>query len=160
MIKYCLEKWDANKEKLRKVLSGANLEAIEYKDLVKMVVRYVLNDETAHNDEAIGYDHCEWNWDRITQIDDGEYRGTLLYMIPRNTYQPSEYDYLMAYVNYGSCSGCDALQYLQSIIYPNQTEKNVNDFMTLCKDILTSIIKPYNYGWRYDERFDVCEVEE
>lgn len=153
MIKYCLEKWDANKEKLRKVLSGENLEAIEYKDLVKMVVRYVLNDENE-------YDYERWDYDRITEIDNGDYQGTLLYLIPKNTFQPSEYDYLMAYVNYGSCSGCDALQYLQSLIYPNQTEKNVNDFMTLCKDILTSIIKPYNYGWRHDERFDVCEVEE
>lgn len=153
MIKYCLEKWDANKEKLRKVLSGENLEAIEYKDLVKMVVRYVLNDENE-------YDYERWDYDRITEIDNGDYQGTLLYLIPKNTFQPSEYDYLMAYVNYGSCSGCDALQYLQSLIYPNHTEKNVNDFMTLCKDILTSIIKPYNYGWRHDERFDVCEVEE
>ena len=153
MIKYCLEKWDANKELLRKALSEANLTECVYLDLVKMVVRYVLNDENE-------YDYDRWDYDRITEIDNGDYQGTLLYLIPKNTYQPAEYEYLMAFVDYGSCSGCDTLQYLQSLIYPNQTEKDVADFMKLCKDILTSIIKPYNYGWRHDERFDVCEVND
>lgn len=33
----------------------------------------------------------------------------------------------------------------------------VDGYMSLCKDILTNTIKPYNYGWRNDSKFDQVE---
>lgn len=46
--------------------------------------------------------------DRIHRIDDGDYQGTLVFVIGADGYQPSTYWYTD--VSYGSCSGCDALE--------------------------------------------------
>lgn len=144
MIKYCKEQWMKNEGKLKEVLlHRKDLNYCSYKTLVKLVVDYILNDE--EQDE---------NWDskNITVIDNGDYQGTELYLIPRNTYQPAEYDYLMTYVGYGSCSGCDTLQSIQC------DEDNIDDYMTLCRDLVFNMVKPYNNGWRNEDLFD--EVKE
>lgn len=144
MIKYCKEQWMKNEGKLKEVLlHRKDLNYCSYETLVKLVVDYILNDE--EQDE---------NWDskNITVIDNGDYQGTELYLIPRNTYQPAEYDYLMTYVGYGSCSGCDTLQNIQC------DEDNIDDYMTLCRDLVFNMVKPYNNGWRNEDLFD--EVKE
>lgn len=42
--------------------------------------------------------------------------------------------------------------------YEMETIYNYNkDFMNICKDLICNAIKPYNYGWRHDDRFDVVE---
>lgn len=46
--------------------------------------------------------------ERIHQIDDGDYQGTLVFVIGAQGYQPSTY--WATSVGYGSCSGCDALE--------------------------------------------------
>ena len=144
MIKYCKEQWMKNEGKLKEaLLHREDLNYCSYETLVKLVVDYILNDE--EQDE---------NWDskNITVIDNGDYQGTELYLIPRNTYQPAEYDYLMTYVGYGSCSGCDTLQSIQC------DEDNIDDYMTLCRDLVFNMVKPYNNGWRNENLFD--EVKE
>ena len=150
MIKFCLEKWDGNKDLLEKHLRDhSNLGSVNYIDLVKMVVGIIFN-----TDSFTIYDV-----DKITEIDNGDYQGTLLYLIPDDSYQPYEGDYLMTYVGYGSCSGCDTLQSIQSFIYSDEDvpDRVISDFMTLCKDIVSNTIRPYNHGWRYDPMFDVVE---
>ena len=105
---------------------------------------------------------CEVNkldLEKITEIDNGDYQGTLLFLIPFDTYQPFEYEYLMTFVGYGSCSGCDTLQSIQHGYHQKLTEGQVNDFMTLCKDILTNTIRPYNCGWREQEVFNQAEED-
>ncbi|MGG4105106.1 hypothetical protein AAXB25_14415 [Paenibacillus lautus] len=158
MLKFCVEQWDKNKDKLKKDIED-NLKSyneFSYTNLVEKVVDLILNDEDS--DYETTFDSEE-----ITVIDDGDYQGTILYIIPRKTYQPSECDYLMTYVGYGSCSGCDTLQSIRMWYYdeePSAEEKNrfVKDMMRLCKDIVQNIIKPYNFGWRNDSRFDVVEA--
>lgn len=68
----------------------------------------------------------------VTEIDDGDYQGTLLYIIPRNIYQPEEYDYITTYVGYGSCSGCDTLLGISCYDsgFPNKSQ--VEAYLTLC----------------------------
>lgn len=154
MNKYCLEKWDKNKDHLELVLrERTTLAEANYSDLVKLVVSEVLN---VDEDEYCG---TYWDVENIVEIDHGKYQGTLLYMIPLTTFQPSENEYLLTYISYGSCTCCDTLQGIQSDLKydtkPN--DEQVSDFMSLCKDILTNMIKPYNHGWRYDPRFDVVE---
>lgn len=101
MIKYCLRKWEENKEKLEKsLLEDKSLNTCDYKHLVEKVVEVILNNG----------DGKTWDVGNITEIDNGDYQGTLLYLIPEDTYQPSEYEYLMTYVGYGSCSGCDTFR--------------------------------------------------
>ena len=156
MLKVLVEKWDKNKERLKEALSDVINSGIDYEDLVRLTFSTIYND----GDESIEYPHNELDCDEITKIDNGDYQGTLLFLIPFETYQPSECEYLMTYVGYGSCSGCDTL--LAITDYNNRSEKfsesQVNDLLTLCKDILTNTIKPYNYGWRENDNFKPIEA--
>ncbi|MBR5004605.1 MAG: hypothetical protein IKY14_04010 [Erysipelotrichaceae bacterium] len=150
MIKYCVKKWDKNKDKLKKVLEkDTTLNVCDYNYLLKLVVENILNDENS------GYSYT-WDSNRITIIDNGDYQGTLLFLIPNKTYQPCEYDYLMTYVGYGSCSGCDTLQAIQSWHGDKEppTKEQLKDFMLLCKDMVCNMIKPYNEGWRNNTDFE------
>ena len=158
MIKYCIEKWDKNKDLLRSALNNNELlnhvlnkndddplEYLEYKDLVKLTVMFILNDEN------------EWGEHKIKEIDDGDYQGTLLYLIPKDTYQPNSSEYLMTFVEYGSCSACDTLQTIQCYLDIRSRNKSIDDLMNLCKDLICNMIKPYNTGWRHDERFSMIK---
>ena len=154
MIKYCKYKWDVNKDKLEQALrTTEGLDHCDYEDLVKMVVDYILNGDVDNNDEY------KWDSDKITKIDDGDYQGTLLFLIPQDTYQPSEWEYLMTYVGYGSCSGCDTLQAIQNWGDGLLTDDQVKDYMKLCLHIVSDIIKPYNGGWRNEDKFEPCTEE-
>ena len=151
MLKICLKKWDDNQTRLREFISQSkNHNSWGYKDIVKLTFDVIFNfDTTGYGKDILT--------DRITEIDDGNYQGTLLYLVPFNTYQPSEYEYLMTYVGYGSCSGCDTLQGIQGWCDILPTEAQINDYMMLCKDIITNTIRPYNHGWRNNSDYDTVE---
>lgn len=73
----------------------------------------------------------------MTVIDNGDYQGTQIFLIPMETYQPSVEDYVYTNTYYGSCSGCDTLQAIQSYDYnelPN--EEQIKDYMTLALHLL------------------------
>lgn len=149
MLKILVQKWDQNKNKLEKFLrEESGLNTCCYKDLVKATFENIYNDGTNTK-----YDRYKLDVEQITEIDNGDYQGTLLFLIPFETYQPSEYDYLMTYVGYGSCSGCDTLQAIQDYTDDKLSDSQIPSFMTLCKDILSNTIKPYNCGWREEEEF-------
>lgn len=146
MIKYCLKKWNRNKWELEEALKNdANLNSCDYEYLLKLVVENILND---------GSNSDTWDSTKITIIDNGDYQGTILFLIPKKTYQPSEYEYLMTYVGYGSCSGCDTLLSIQSWDDKKITEQQLKEFMLLCKDMVCNMIKPFNSGWRNEEEFE------
>ena len=143
MLKYCLKMWDSHKDRLEEALQqDKTLNDCEYSYLVKLVVKYILNG-----------DGEVWVADDITVVDNGDYQGTKLFLIHEDTYQPCEHEYLMTYVNYGSCSGCDTLLNIQDYRYEPPTESQLKDYMALCKDLVTNMIKPYNGGWRFKEEF-------
>lgn len=146
MLKIIRDKWDRNKDKLQETLiKGNTFNECSYIDLVKLSFKIIFNSDGEGDQLDIK---------KITEIDDGGYQGTLLYLIPFETYQPSEYEYLMTHVSYGSCSGCDTLQSIQDYGKRFLTDQQVSDFMTLCKDILTNTIKPYNSGWRENPDYE------
>lgn len=158
MIKFCVEKWNKNHKLLEAALkSRTDLNTCGYRTLVEMAVTYIFNDGL----DCDRYDYCGklFRPDLITEIDNGDYQGTLIYLIPNATYQPGPGDYLMTYVYYGSCSVCDTLQAIQDYIEGPLTDEQISDFMSLCKNLVQYTIKPYNSGWRNDEQFDVVEVE-
>jgi len=70
----------------------------EYKDIVTAVARLLANGDEWHTPDP----------ERVHQIDDGDYQGTLVFVIGCAGYQPSAYWSVL--VSYGSCSGCDTLQ--------------------------------------------------
>ena len=144
MLKYCLQKWNDNKDLLeQRIRNDPDMNSCDYVDLVRLVVDYVLNP----------YEYDRWDSENITVIDNGDYQGTQLYLIPRETYQPAEYEYLMTYCGYGSCSGCDTLLAIRGWDDEPLTERQVKDYMTLCRHLLMNMVKPYNGGWRSEEDF-------
>lgn len=153
MLKIIVEKWDKNKDKLRNIFATEKgFNDCDYKHIVKTVFNIIYN----YGEE---YSSNKLDIENITEIDNGSYQGTLLYLIPFDTCQPNESEYLMTYVGYGSCSVCDTLQAIQSC-REDLGKEQVDDFMQLAKDILQNTIKPYNYGWREDERFEHIEVSD
>ena len=108
-----------------------------YKDIVKAVVT-MLHDEDKY--ESI-------DPERIHEIDDGDYQGTLLYVIGDTSYQPDTYWYVK--VGYGSCSGCDTLEAITSGEWGLETEEEkqawkkeaVDQLMTLALHIVQGLKK-------------------
>jgi hypothetical protein len=138
MEKCFIKKWDENKGGLKEYLKTLEkVDVDEYLKIVKIVVEKIINE----NEEAYGGYHFDTK--KITQIDNGEYQGTLLFFIPKDIYQPDEYDYIFTSVDYGSCSGCDTLL---DILFSNYLEdgqklsdSQVNDIMTLCLHLIQKI---------------------
>lgn len=105
---------------------------MRYEGLVKLCIEHIINPDR----------EVRYNIQCITTIDNGDYQGTQLFVIPMDTYQPCEYEYIMTYANYGSCSGCDTLLNIQYDSVDEDTK--VNDYMTLCKDLVCNITEPFN----------------
>lgn len=121
MIKEFVELFMSNKQKLEDVFAEAHPD--NYKSIVKAVVSVL-------NDGRYGApDH-----ERIHEIDDGDYQGTLVYIIAETGYQPSEYWYVK--VGYGSCSGCDTLEGIREYSSDKPTAEQVRDYMTLALHIV------------------------
>ena len=141
MIKQFIKAWDANKDKLKEYISTHPIEdSSTYEQLLTSLFKYVINPYFAQ--EA---DMNEYNLDKIHRIDDGDYQGTLVFLIPENVYQPMLIHYVMTGVEYGSCSYCDVLQ---GIIYGSELEDKpsdgrTNSLMKLCLHMLQRCKIPY-----------------
>jgi hypothetical protein len=104
-----------------------------YGDIVEAVVKEIGGDRYATPSMDPG---------RITCIDHGHYQGTLLYVVATTGYQPSTY--YATKVDYGSCSGCDALEgiYIETVYNDSGddrkvvSEQNLDDIMTLALHIV------------------------
>lgn len=125
MIKEFIERFEAGKGALREDLEKAHPE--NYKELVTKVVRII----------GDGSDYRQPDPDRIHEIDDGDYQGTLVYVIGASGYQPETYWYVK--VGYGSCSGCDTLQAIEGYSCEPPDEDQVNQYMTLATHILQGL---------------------
>lgn len=152
MLKYCIDKWNQNKDTLKKALmEDDTLNTCNYLHLVEMVVEHILN---------CG---CEidmrFDVENITPIDNGEYQGCQIFAIPKRTYQPAPEDYLFAFQYYGSCSGCDTLLSIQDYRDGLITENQLNDFMSLCKDIVCSMVHPFRSSW-FNEIWEECTARD
>lgn len=155
MLKILKEKWAKNSDLLFKKISEVYTDDFDswgsdYSDLVKLTF------DTIFNDGDYKYYYDPLDVDNITTVDNGNYQGTLLFLIPFDTYQPSESEYLMTCIGYGSCSGCDALQSALC----NSLDDMHKDIFAIAKDLITNAIKPYNHGWRYKEGFEQVAFEE
>ena len=74
---------------------------------------------------------------RIYEIDDGDYQGTLVYVIGCTGYQPSQYWYTV--VDYGSCSGCDTLEALRENKECHKDPTYIDGLMTLALHIVQGL---------------------
>lgn len=138
MLKIMKKAWGQNEKKLRDriidIVKSDMLRDVEYKDLLEIALETIYN-----NYDSIDTYTEVLDLNSITEIDDGDYQGTLVYLIPFDRYQPNAEDYLMTYVEYGSCSYCDTLQGIKM-----DSDTQIYDLMTLCRDMIVRLIRPYN----------------
>jgi hypothetical protein len=123
MIQKIVDAWMSNEASARAAFAAKHPE--EYKDIVRVVVETLCLTMGKYNRP---------DPERIHEIDDGDYQGTLVYVIAEAGGQPSRYWY--ARVGYGSCSGCDTLQSLRGWEDGPPTPKQVNGYMTLALHIV------------------------
>lgn len=127
MITEFVERFMAGKPKLEAMFSEEHPD--NYKAIVEAVVTLLNN----------GEDYGSPDPERIHELDDGEYQGTLVYVIAASGYQPSNYWYVK--VSYGSCSGCDTLERIRDYWGDKPTEEQVRDYMTLALHIVQGLKK-------------------
>jgi hypothetical protein len=123
MIEEFTKAWFANLGKVREKFADKHPE--DYKAVVRAVV------------EMLSESCDEYSWPdpgRIHQIDDGDYQGTLVFVIGAKGYQPDRYWYVK--VGYGSCSGCDTLEHIRGYDSEPPTLAQVEQYMTLALHVL------------------------
>ena len=132
MEKKFMDLWVKNKNKLEDYFRNTiQREYDDYELIVKKTIELIINDEDEYE---------EYNFERMTVIDDGSYQGTQLYLIPRDTYQPGPEDYIFTHNYYGSCSGCDTLQAIHWYSLDEKPdEEQIKDYMLLSLNIVENI---------------------
>jgi len=132
MIKEFVKAWDINKAKLEEYIKTHKQEEYDsYEKLVKILFQIVIN---PYFKEILRLD--VWDCEYIHVIDDGDYQGTQIFLIPSTPYQPTVEDYVITHQYYGSCSGCDTLLAIMNYDKGIPTEEQVKDYMTLELHIL------------------------
>ena len=104
-----------------------------YTDIVSLVVE-AISDENEYDDP---------DPKRIHSVDDGDYQGTLVFVIGAKGYQPCDYWYTT--VEYGSCSGCDTLQAIEETWDEEAplTEREVTGYYTLALHVVQRLREMY-----------------
>jgi len=126
MIDEFVKIWDERKEELEAIFKQKHPS--DYTEIVTNIAMIL---------EKYGDLYKKMDSSKVHEIDDGDYQGTLLYLIPENTYQPSRY--WMVKVGYGSCSGCDTLEGIKDYSDNPPTESQVKDYMTLALHIIQAL---------------------
>jgi hypothetical protein len=120
VIEQFTKAWFANLHTMREKFTAEHPE--DYKAIVRSVVE-VLDGGMDPN--------------RIHEIDDGDYQGTLVYLIGAAGYQPSKY--WCVTVGYGSCSGCDTLQAIREYSDAPPNDPQVTQYMQLALHIVQGL---------------------
>jgi hypothetical protein len=126
MIKEFVQKWEERKREIREKFTVSHPES--YEDIVRAVIE-ILYDEDAYDGTP--------NPECIHEIDDGDYQGTLVYVVAESGYQPRTYWYVR--VDYGSCSGCDTLEAIRQYDGEPPTEEQTIQYMRLALHILQGL---------------------
>lgn len=131
MITELVKQWEENKYKLEEYFKTTKQDEYNsYETILKKMFEICLPKAT---------DYSGWDLDKMTVIDDGDYQGTQIFIIPTDTYQPSVEDYVMTDTSYGSCSGCDTLQAISKYDYDLPTEEQVKEYMTLALHLVQKL---------------------
>lgn len=133
MEQFIIKKWEQRKDLLSNIISSTDQSDIDYLFLVKLIVAHVISDE-----------EDEWDSLNVQEIDNGNYQGTLMFIIHRAMYQPSAEDYLVTYSYYGSCSGCDTIEGIRCYEDGKPTLNQIDQYMTLCLHLVQRMKFIYN----------------
>lgn len=136
MIREFIDAWNKRKDNLKEYFETTPMCNYDsYEALVKLVFEKIVNPEIS------------WVFDlnKIDVIDDGGCCGTQIFILHRDTYEPSVREYVYTNTYYGSCSGCDTLQAIQNYGENLPDDEQVKDHMTLCLHLLEKC------NWMLDE---------
>ena len=140
-----VEMWDKKKSTYHKSLNefiDGEIKEIEkkgygwldlcYDDLITLLIKDIFSEISEYGYDGYGVVNDEIKFHRI---DDGNYQGTIIYMIPKGDYQPD--DYILTKVSYGSCSSCDTLQSVEyDYRYSEDKDRLISELMTLSLHII------------------------
>ena len=127
MIKKFVEKWNKYSNNLEEYFRNTKQEEYSnYEEIVK-----VLFDEVINKGEEDTFDTKE-----ILVMDDGNYHGTQIFILHKDTYQPEIEDYVYTNTYYGSCSGCDTLLSISSYNGGIPDENQIKEYMMLALHLL------------------------
>ncbi len=141
MVKEFVEAYMRNEKRMRTRFAAKCPGA--YEDIVREVIECI-ND---YGDNEGSLLKPLPDPERIHQIDDGCYQGTLVFVIGEHGYQPSEYWYVR--MEYGSCAICDTLQSIEWSGSP--TEQQLDDMMTLALHVVQQL-RPMRGQWNCQPR--------
>lgn len=132
MIQELVKQWEENKHKLEKYFRTTKQGeySSSYKQIVTKIFELCLLDADEYN---------KFDPSKMTVIDDGHYQGTEIFIIPKDTYQPSIDDYVVTHTYYGSCSGCDTLQGICGYSEDFPTEEQVEEYMLLALHLVQKL---------------------
>ena len=134
MIDEFVAAWNLNKDKLADYfMHTPQTEYLDYSKILDAIITKVINPYIKDNFN-IHYPLSDGlDIDKIHIIDDGDYQGTLVFIVPCEVYQPDISAYIVFSVDYGSCSGCDTLQHIQYLGNESglPTDRQLLDYMTL-----------------------------
>ena len=128
MISEFCRAWEKHNNILREYFKTTPQKAYSsYGEIWRLVLLAIIN-----KDDACRH----FNTNAISEIDDGDYQGTILFLTPEETYQPSQSEYISTYVWYGSCSGCDTLLGISEYDDGIPNTQQVEDYMQLALHML------------------------
>lgn len=127
MIQKFVQRFDVHRDDLLNQFKQRRPD--DYVDIVRAVIS-VLGDED---------DYGAPDPERVHEIDDGHYQGTLLFVIGAQGYQPSTY--WAVKVGYGSCSGCDTLERIRGYDDDPITEVEAKSYLTLALHIVQGLVE-------------------
>ena len=138
MIHFIIEKWEENKSHLEEYFKKTNMQDFEsYKTILEKIFELVINNGADNN-------HL-FDTKKMTVIDDGDFQGTQIFIIPLKTRQPSETEYVITNKFYGSYSGCDTLLGISNYDDGLPSEEQVSKYMTVAIHLIQKM------KWLYDE---------
>lgn len=128
MIKEFVQAWDSRKSHLEDWFKKTKQQDLSYESILKGIIDNVINPGIEEGKK--------WASENIHTIDDGDYQGSQLFIVPMDTYQPEPYEYFITYQDYGSCSGCDLLESIRgySSEFPGDTQ--IKQYMMLALHLL------------------------
>ena len=143
MKKIVLDAWEKNKDRIRSYIEGHIDTDSKGRYEGLSVDRDVFLEEILN----IAYGDAE-NRLHFQLVDFGEWQGTLIAIFSEgNNYQPSVYQTHYAVLEYGSCSGCDAIL----------AATCVDDLCTIAQDIVLSA-KPIDETYCDSKWAEDCTV--
>lgn len=116
MIEEFTKLWFKDSYKIKALFEKSHPE--DYKEIVKNVVSIL----------------PDLDPERIHEINDGEYEGTLIFVIGEPGYIPRQY--WVVSIEYGSCSTCDTLEGIREYSDELPTPEQVDQYMTLALHIV------------------------